>query len=148
MATRTIKQSIEIAAPRERVWDVLLQDETYRQWTSELMEGSYAETDWQAGSKALFLDPARNGMIGRIVTSDRPQVIDIEYDGTMVAGQEDYDSHEAQEIKGGRETYRLSEHDGTTKLDVQSDMGEAYYEEMSQAWVRALDKVKALAEAG
>ena len=148
MAVRTIKQSIEIAAPRERVWDVLLQDDTYRQWTAEFIEGSYAETDWQPGSKAVFRDPAGNGMIGRIVASERPERVDIEYDGLLVAGREDYDSPEAREIKGARETYRLIEQGGSTRLTVESGMAEPYYAEMSEAWVRALDKAKALAEAG
>ena len=148
MATKTIKQSVDIAAPRERVWDVLLKDETFRQWAAEFMEGSYAETDWQLGSKAAFLDPAGNGMIGRIVASDRPELLEISYDGQVVTGKEDFDSPEAQQFKGAREAYRLTERSGKTRLDIEADMAETYYADMSEAWVRALAKVKELAEAG
>ena len=43
MSTRTIEKAIDVDAPRERVWDVLLDDATYRQWTAEFMAGSYAD---------------------------------------------------------------------------------------------------------
>lgn len=146
MAVRTIAQSIEIQAPRERVWDVLVQDETYRQWAAEFMPGSYAETDWQAGSKAAFRDSRGSGVIGRIVTSERPEYLDIEYDGLLVNDREDLESSDAIEMKGAHETYRLTEQSGTTHLAIESGMSEAYYADMNEAWVRALRKVKELAE--
>jgi uncharacterized protein YndB with AHSA1/START domain len=146
MTVRTIEQSTEIVAPRQRVWDVMLHDETYRQWTAEFMEGSYAETDWQPGSKAVFRDPAGNGMIGRIVASIQPELVEIEYDGVLVEGREDYESAEAGETKGTREVYRLSERDGRTLLTIQADMAEAYFPGMAEAWKRALNRLKALAE--
>ena len=37
--------SIGIAALRETVWEILLDDATYRQWTAVFAEGSYAEGD-------------------------------------------------------------------------------------------------------
>ena len=146
MSVRTIEQTIEIAAPRERVWDVMLQDETFRQWTAEFMEGSYAETDWQQGSRAVFRDPAGNGMVGHIVASVRPELVDIEYDGILVEGREDHDSAEARATKGTHEVYRFTERDGRTQLSIRADMAEAYYEGMAEAWGRALDRLKGLAE--
>jgi hypothetical protein len=63
MGTRTIKKAIDVDPPPERVWDVLLDDATYRQWTAEFMAGSYAETDWQEGSIVRFLDPSGSGLL-------------------------------------------------------------------------------------
>jgi len=146
MAVRTIAQSIEIQAPRERVWDVLLQDDSYRQWTADFSPGSYAETDWQAGSKAVFRDESGAGLVGRIVTSERPERLDIEYDGLLVDGRDDVESSDATEMKGAHETYRLTERGDTTVLDIESGMSEAHYDGMNEAWVRALRKVKELAE--
>jgi uncharacterized protein YndB with AHSA1/START domain len=45
--------STTIAAPKDLVWRTMLEDETYRQWTSPFQEGSYVVTDRKAGSKAL-----------------------------------------------------------------------------------------------
>ena len=77
MGTRTITKAIDIDAPPERVWDVLLDDAAYRQWTAEFMAGSYAETDWQEGSIVRFLDPSGSGMLGHIAASRHPELVDI-----------------------------------------------------------------------
>jgi hypothetical protein len=44
----------------------MLDDVTYRKWTSAFAEGSYAITDWQTGSKALFVGPDGSGMVSRV----------------------------------------------------------------------------------
>jgi hypothetical protein len=49
-------------------------------------------------------------------------------------------------VKGGHETYRLSEKNDVTILSVESDMEETYIEQMSTAWDNALQKVKELSE--
>ena len=48
--------NIAIDAPREKVWETLWNDSSYREWTSVFSEGSKVETDWQIGGKVLFLD--------------------------------------------------------------------------------------------
>lgn len=37
--------STTIDTPKEKVWDELWEDSSYRKWTSIFCEGSYAETD-------------------------------------------------------------------------------------------------------
>ena len=58
----TLEFKIEINAPKEKVWGVLWNEETYKQWTSIFCEGSYAESDWKEGSKIHFLSPNGDGM--------------------------------------------------------------------------------------
>jgi uncharacterized protein YndB with AHSA1/START domain len=146
MNIKTIKKSITVNAPKERVWEVLLDDAYTRQWYSEFKEGSHAETDWQEGSPAKFLDTDNCGMLGRIVQNRPYELIDIEYDGFIMHGKEDRESEGAVAAKGSHEIYRLSESDGATRLDIASDMGEDWYEGMSEAWDRALQRLKELAE--
>jgi uncharacterized protein YndB with AHSA1/START domain len=43
---RTLQYSVEIAAPPATVWDVMLAQDTYRDWTSAFAEGSYFEGSW------------------------------------------------------------------------------------------------------
>ena len=147
MGTRTITKSIDIDAPPERVWDVLLDDATYRQWTAEFMAGSYAETDWQEGSTVRFLDPSGSGLLAHIAASRHPELVDIEYDGLVADGKDDTESDHAREYRGFRETYQLTRTPSGTHLEISADMAEQYYDDMVAAWDRALAKVKALAEA-
>jgi uncharacterized protein YndB with AHSA1/START domain len=146
MKRKTIKKSIELDAPKEIVWDVLLNDKFTRIWYQEFSEGSHAETDWKLGSKAVFVDNTKKGLIGTVVANKPYEVLSVEYNGWLDNGIEDYDSETAKEIKGNHETYRLTEKNGKTNLSIECDMGEDMYDFMSEAWDRALQKLKQLAE--
>jgi hypothetical protein len=49
--------SIVINAPKEKVWNTMLNDDTYRVWTEAFTPGSHYVGDWNKGSKILFLGP-------------------------------------------------------------------------------------------
>lgn len=147
MNTVLIKKAISIEAPKEKVWAILLNDAYTRIWYEEFSLGARAETTWEEGTKVVFTDLTGSGMVGHIVTNQPYQMLTVEYQGLINAGEEDYDSAEAQGVKGGRETYIVHELQGGTELTIESDMAEEYYETMSRAWDRALQKIKALAEA-
>ena len=99
METIAIKKSISINAKAERVWEVLLQDKYTRIWYEEFSKGSYAETDWQQGSKAVFKDSTQNGIVGKIAVNKPYQQLSIEYTGVIKDGVENYTSDEAQKVK-------------------------------------------------
>ena len=147
MATRPIEKEIDVDAPRERVWEVLTGEATYRQWTAEFAEGSYAETDWQQGSSVRFLGPDGTGLVGRVVASRWPELLDVEYTGVVGGGDDDTESEQARLWSGTHETYRLTVAGGRTHLAISAPMEAAYYDEMVGAWDRALERVKELAEA-
>lgn len=148
MGVRTIEKTVDVDAPPERVWDVLLDDATYRRWTAAFMEGSYAETDWREGSPVRFLGPGRSGMLGRVVASRRPEVVSVELEGLVHEGRDDTTSEVALEYRGWRETYRLSAVAGGTRLAVSAPMGDEHHDDMVVAWDDALARVKELAETG
>lgn len=147
MAARPIHKEIDIDAPRERVWDVLTGDATYRQWTAEFAEGSYADTDWQQDSSVRFLGPDGTGLLGRVVDSRRPDLLDVEYTGVVGGGTDDTTSEQARAWAGTHETYRLTGAGIGTHLVITAPMEDAYYDDMVSAWDRALARVKELAEA-
>jgi uncharacterized protein YndB with AHSA1/START domain len=146
-AQQTIKKTIDIRAPREKVWEVLFSDNYTRIWYAIFSEGTYAETDWQPGSKTVFRDKSGFGMVGRIVTGQPYEKLSIEFEGIITDGREDYESTGAQQVKGARETYILSRKEDCTQVSIESDMTEDYFESMSAAWEKALQKVKELSEA-
>jgi len=141
-----IKKSVEINASSEKVWNVLILDEYNREWYSAFSEGTHAETDWKVGSKVVFFDKSKDGMIGKIIENEPGKSLVIEYDGVIMQGLEDYDSEVAKKVKGGQESYILTDVDGATNLAISSDMDPEYYEMMSEQWDVALDKIKTLAE--
>jgi len=146
METQKIEKSIEINAPKEKVWDVLILDEYNREWYKSFSEGTHADTDWQVGSKAIFTDNSKDGIIGRIIKNEPGKALEIEYDGMIMGGVEDYDGDLAKKVKGGKETYLLTSNNGKTTLSVSCDMDPEYLEMMTEQWGVAMEKIKELSE--
>jgi len=144
-----LKFSTNIKAPREKVWDVLWNDDTYRKWTSAFMEGSYAETDnWKEGTKVLFLGPGGDGMVSTVAKNKRNEFMSFKHLGEVKNGVEDTESEKIKIWAGAMENYMLSDENGNTKLDVELDVDSAgdFKDYFSKTFPVALEKVKELAE--
>lgn len=141
-----IEKSIYINAPKERVWNIMLSDDTYKTWTAPFSEGSAVETDWKEGSKVIFKDGNNFGLVG-IITKSRPyDIFEVEYTAELRDGVEDTTSKDAQSMVGGSEKYIFEEKGDGTHVSIESFMTEEYFEKMSLAWDKALQIVKDLAE--
>lgn len=137
---------ITIDAPREKVWGTLWDNITYPQWTAIFSPGSRAVTDWQKGSKVLFLGEKEEGMLSTIADNIPNEYMSIKHLGVVNNGVEDTASAHAQEWHGAMENYTLKTVDGKTSLDIETDITEEYYDYFQNVWPKALDKVKELAE--
>lgn len=135
-----------INAPKEKVWDVMLEDETYRQWTSAFSEGSHYEGSWEEGSKIRFLDPDGNGMVSTIAKNNPHEFISVKHLGIINDGVEDVDSEEARRWAPAFENYSFSEANGETTVSVDMDVEEEYEEMFNEMWPNALQKLKVLCE--
>ncbi len=82
------KYSIEIDAPREKVWRVMIEDKSYRDWTSAFCPNSHFEGDWSEGSEIRFLGDGPNGesggMFSRIRENKSYERISIEHLGILL----------------------------------------------------------------
>ena len=141
-----INHSVTINAAGEKVWKVLLDDETYRVWTKEFAEGSYAVTDWKEGSKALFLTPGGNGMVSRIAKHVPNEFLSIEHLGTVTEGVEETESEEVKKWQGAKENFVLSEIEGVSELSIEMDVAQDEIQMFQEIWPKALAKVKELSE--
>jgi uncharacterized protein YndB with AHSA1/START domain len=137
---------ININAPRKKVWDTMLEDKTYREWTTAFHPGSHAETDWQTGSKTLFLDSDGNGMVSTIAENRPQEYISIKHLGIVKNGVEDTESPEVKEWAGAMENYTFKDSGGGTELAVEMDSNDQYKEFLEVTWPEALKKLKGLAE--
>ncbi len=143
--------SIQINAPREKVWDVMLSDKTYREWTSAFNPGGYYKGDWNEGSKILFVgqDPKtglEGGMVSRIKESRKPEFVSIQHLGIVNNGVEDTTSEQAKKWTPAFENYTFTEKDGATQLDVDVDTVDEMKEEFEGMWPKALESLKEIAE--
>jgi uncharacterized protein YndB with AHSA1/START domain len=140
---------IRIDAPREKVWNILWDDNTYPQWTAPFAEGSKAETDWKKGSKVLFLDGKGQGMVSTIVDKKPNEFMSFKHLGVVKDGVEDVDSPASQEWAGGFENYTLKSIDGGTELVVDlsaNNIPAEFVDYFEKTWPIALNKLKELAE--
>jgi hypothetical protein len=137
----TLKFSVKINATKEKVWETLWNDTTYRQWTAPFMEGSYAESDWKEGSKILFLAPNGNGMFGIIEKKIANQQMTFKHLGEIKNGVE-----QPKDWKGAKESYQLKEKDGITELDVQLDAAGEFGEYLNNTFPKALNILKQISE--
>lgn len=144
--------SIFINAPRNKVWDIMLSEETYRQWTMAFNPGSYFKGNWEEGSKMLFLGPNPNnveeegGMVSRVKENRLYQFVSIEHVGIINNGIEDTTSDEAKKWSSLYENYTFTDKDNGTELSIDVNMIDEYKSMFEEMWPKALQILKDLAE--
>ena len=141
-----IHKCIDLNAPRKRVWEVLTEEPCVRAWYSRFNPGSFAETDWQLGSKVRIDDGHGFGLVARVVENNPNYALKIEYLGFLENGQEDLESEDAHNVKGFTEAYKLYEEGGITTLSIEQETSEEYLGLFMGMWDQALLKIKELAE--
>jgi uncharacterized protein YndB with AHSA1/START domain len=144
-----IHTSIVIQATREKVWDTMLSDASYRKWTHAFHPGSYYKGILAQGEKILFLGPDEGGEMGMVsrVAEMRPhEFISFEHLGIVKNGVEDTESEEAKKWSPAFENYTLREIEGGTEVIVDQDIESAYKAQFEEMWQRALLLLKELAE--
>ncbi len=140
---------IAINAPKEKVWSALWDDANYRKWTSAFSPTSYAETDnWKQGTKVLFLDGEGSGMVSTVEENRPNEYMSFKHLGEVRNGVEDTTSEKVQAWNGATENYTLAETAGGTNVKIQltGNIPEEFLEYFKDAWPKALDKLKAIAE--
>ncbi|MDQ3239637.1 MAG: SRPBCC domain-containing protein [bacterium] len=141
--------SIEINAPVNKVWDIMLDDETYRVWTSVFTVGSHINGSWDKGSKIQFLAPDENGkmsgMTSMVIENIHNKFISIQHLGVVSDGVEDLKSKAAIDWRGF-ENYTFTDRGTQTELIIEVDVKEEYKGYFVETWPKALEKLKDLAE--
>lgn len=142
----TLEFRTSIAAPRSKVWDILWDNELYKQWTAPFSEGSRVKTDWKEGSKVYFLGNEDDGMLAIIEKKNEPEFMSFRHIGMVNKGVEDTESEKVKPWAGAHENYTLTEQGNKTDLLIQIDITEEYRDYFEKTWPKALDKVRELAE--
>jgi hypothetical protein len=149
--------TIQIHAPREKVWDTMLRDATYREWTKPFNAGSRYEGSWDEGTEIKFVgsDEEGNeygGMYAKIKENKLHEFISIEHLGLIgLDGSIDTTSEEVKKWTPAFENYTFKEivdgeFAGGTEVLVDVDSNDEYKEMFNDTWPKALQVLKELAE--
>ncbi len=134
--------SIQINASKEKVWNTLWNDASYREWADVFFKGSYAVTDnWKEGSTVHFLVPVKSGIYSLIEKHIPNEFIQFKHIGNVVEGKEQPIDEDSKEWTGSIESYRLTENDGSVLLSVDIDVMDEHVEFMNEKLPIALEKI-------
>jgi uncharacterized protein YndB with AHSA1/START domain len=137
----TLEYKIEINASPEKVWTVLWDDISYRQWTSAFTEGSFYIGTWEEDSMMKFFDPNNNGMYSRVLKNDPNKEMTFLHLGEIYDGVE-----VPQDWGDATESYILQETEDGTKLTAKINTSEEFKGFFEDKFPNALQNVKNLAE--
>lgn len=144
--------NIIINATREKVWKTMLEDKTYREWTSVFnpSSGSYFEGDWSEGSAIRFLGPSEGGSVGgmsSMIEKSMPyEFMSIKHLGEIQNGVDQVAAGKAQPWKDAHENYTFKEVEGGTEVLVDLDSPSEYKGMFEEMWPKALLKLKEITE--
>ncbi len=136
--------TLDIKATKERVWNTLWQDETFRQWAGIIDPGTYMLGDLKEGGEVQFISSENGYGVTSLV--EKLTIHEILLLRHSADTQETGTQERAQQWTGGEESYRLTEKDGTTTLTAAFDVPEDMEEYFKINYPKALERVKELAE--
>jgi hypothetical protein len=143
---KTLKFEVTINAPRSRVWNTMLEPETYKVWTSAFCEGSYYTGSWQQGAKIHFLSPSGDGMTAVIAENRKHEFVSIQHLGVIENGVEDTASEQVRAWAPAYENYQFSDVPGGCLVTVTLDTVPEYEQYMLDTFPKALALLKGLCE--
>jgi len=143
---KTLRFSVDVDAPVDRVWHVMLDLETYRQWSGSFNPGSTYEGGWDEGGEIRFTGPnddgTSSGLFGVIEENRLHERVRIRYLGDI---ERDVENRSGPAV-GLHETYSFSEAGGVTTVVVELEVPDEWAEMMGGMWSQAVLAIKRLAE--
>lgn len=144
----------EIKAAATKVYEKMLglrDKTTYEYWTASFNPTSSYEGSWDEGSKILFVGVDENGkkggMVSEIVAHKPASFVSIRHYGFLDGDTEITTGEQVEKWAGGHESYSFQEEDGITTVTVEMDAVEEYVGFFTDAYPKALDKLKEISEA-
>jgi len=135
--------SIEIKAPREKVWNTLWEDKTFRDWANNVDEGMYMEGVIKEGNQVRFSSGSGYGVTSLVEKLAVNEFVSFRH---MADTQDNGEREREKEWTGGEESYSLAESGGVTTLTVDMDVPPGQEETFKVRLPKALTRVKFLAE--
>lgn len=145
---KTLHFETVIDATPQKVWDTMLEKETYVQWTAVAWPGSSYQGEWKQGAQIRFTgDDGGGGTLAEITELEPYAKVAAEHIAVLLEnGREDRESEMAKGWIGATEAYTFTGENGSTKLEVEITTAPEWAPMFEDGWPKALDALKQLAE--
>lgn len=144
---KTLEFNIEISSDKSKVWDTMLQPDTYKEWVGETWPESFYEGQWKKGEEIRFISPGRGGTLATIDELRPQEYVRAKHIAVVRPdGSEDRDSEEARGWVGTEESYTFTGTDGSTHVKVEIRTNPTWEKMFNDDWPRALAKLKEVCE--
>jgi uncharacterized protein YndB with AHSA1/START domain len=135
--------TVEIHATKQKVWDTLWQDQTFRQWAGIIDPGTYMVGGLKEGNEVQFISGNGYGVTSLVEELTPGEFLLLRHHADT---QESGKREREDQWTGGKESYSLSEQDGATTLTAAFDVPPELEEMFKDLYPKALERVKELAE--
>jgi uncharacterized protein YndB with AHSA1/START domain len=137
----------EINAAAKRVWETMLNADTYKEWVEPSWPGSYYTGKWGKGEIVRFLSSEGGGTAAKIAEYTPYQTVFAEHVAVIHSdGKEDRDSDVAKGWVGSSERYSFAEDNGKTTVRVSIKTAPEWESMFNDGWPAALNKLKEISE--
>lgn len=142
-----LEYQIVISAPVRKVWDTMLQKETYQEWVGKSWPGSTYDGKWEKGEKIKFVGKDGSGTLAEITEMNPYKRVVARHIAALgPGGVEDRTSELATGWIGTTEGYAFTERDGKTTVSVSIETTPAWTSMFDEGWPGALEELKRISE--
>jgi len=147
-SVKTLHYEISIDASPQKVWETMLNKETYVQWVGDAWPGSSYDGEWKKGTTIRFTGEDGGGGTLAEITELKPysRVVAEHVAILLEDGSEDRESEMAKGWIGTTEAYAFTGENGSTKLDVELTTNPEWASMFEEGWPKALEALKRLVE--
>ncbi len=134
-----------------RLFDLIIGDKTYAEWTSIFSAGSHYTGDWSVGNQIQFLAPNEEGVLSGLVSIIEENVpgvkLTIKHIGQVKDGEVDTESEEVKSWAPSYEKYSIGVDGASSIWNVVIESEDIWADYFDEHWPLALEKFKSMAEA-
>ncbi len=144
---KTLIFETNIGASPEKVWNCMLDKESYMQWTNVSWPNSYYEGEFKEGKEIQFLSTEGGGTLALINKLKEYEICYAEHIALISAdGNPDKESDMAKSWVGTEEKYYFMPEGDGTRLKVEIITNPEWAEMFNDTWPNALKKLKEICE--
>jgi hypothetical protein len=142
-----LNYSVEINAKKEKIWETMIDQDSYQKWVKAFSANSKFIGEWKQGETILFFDPNLGGSKAILEIFDPYNEILARHFSIVDKNQnENNDDQMTKKWIGSTERYSFIEVENNTKLEIEMTVDETFSKMFNTSWPKALEIIKSLCE--